>query len=65
MSSSKSEVSPEILRSASTSDMVESRLGRLKFATARTVTLAARPEEGFAFQPFFDKSWRPSEIEPI
>ena len=65
MSSSKSEVSPEILRSVSKSDRVERRLGLLEFATARTVTLAARPEEGFAFQPFFDKSWRPSEIEPI
>jgi hypothetical protein len=65
MRSSKSEVSPEILRLVSTSDTVESRLGLLEFATARTVTFAARPEEAFAFQPFFDKSWRPSEIEPI
>ena len=62
---SKSEVSPEIPRSVSTPDRSESRLGLLEFVTARTVTFSARPEEGCAFQPFFDKTWRPSEIEPI
>ena len=65
MSSSKSEVSPEILRSASTSDTVESRLGRLKFATARTVTLAARPRGRLRLPAVLRQVLAPSEIEPI
>ena len=73
MSGSKSEVSPEILASVSTPDLVESRLGTLEFDDgAPSEKTAALLYDHLDFvklynplQPFFDKTWWPSEIEPI
>jgi hypothetical protein len=82
MSGSRSEVSPEILRSVSTPDRVESRLGLLEFVDLSDGPgapdgkinnwLQTIPGRGSwtilrlynPLQPFFDKPWRPSEIEP-
>jgi len=71
MSGSQPGVTNETLASISTPDRVESRLGTLEFddgAPSATV-----PGKGWwtifrlysLLQSFFDKTWRPSEIEPI
>ena len=83
MSGSRSEVSPEILRSVSKPHRVESRLGLLEFVDLSDGRgapdgkinnwLQTIPGRGSwtilrlynPLQPFFDKTWRPSEIEPI
>ncbi|SIO19982.1 hypothetical protein [Agromyces cerinus] len=55
MTSTEPDASPVALASISTLGRAESRLGPLEFVLRFSNPL----------QSFFDKSWRPSEIEPV
>jgi hypothetical protein len=75
MSGSQGGVSAAELRSIPTPDQVESRLGTLEFndGSPSAATGCKRSGKGFfvilrlysPLQPFFDKAWRPGEIEPV